>query len=253
MTPESLNVAVRPRHPYEAADLGIRLVRAHASLVYGHSLLLMLPLLLASLALEHLTHWNIAMFLVWWLKPLYDYAMLWLLSRLVFGVVPTRRQLLQALPSFYSQGLLGALFWRRFSFSRAYLLPARMLEGQSGRELERRIQLLRRNATGKSRALHQLFSLYETIALFALLSFLLWFSSSFFDFDSLTDMVMAPPATLAHDAIVGIYALAVFLVEPLYVAAGFMLYLNRRTVLEAWDVEISLRRLAGRLDVRRAA
>jgi hypothetical protein len=25
--------------------------------------------------------------------------------------------------------------------------------------------------------------------------------------------------------------------EPIYVACGFSLYLNRRTVLEAWDIE----------------
>jgi hypothetical protein len=37
------------------------------------------------------------------------------------------------------------------------------------------------------------------------------------------------------------------MVEPFYVAGGFMLYLNRRTELEAWDVELGFRRLAQRL------
>ncbi|MGH8666537.1 MAG: DUF4129 domain-containing protein, partial [Burkholderiales bacterium] len=32
-------------------------------------------------------------------------------------------------------------------------------------------------------------------------------------------------------------------VEPLYVACGFALYLNRRTALEAWDLELRFRRL----------
>ena len=36
--------------------------------------------------------------------------------------------------------------------------------------------------------------------------------------------------------------------HPLYVAAGFAIYLNRRTWLEGWDVEVSLRRLARRLE-----
>jgi len=40
------------------------------------------------------------------------------------------------------------------------------------------------------------------------------------------------------------YAAAVLLVEPLYVAAGFALYLNRRTLLEGWDLEVALRRIA---------
>ncbi|MCB1639673.1 MAG: hypothetical protein KDI15_12595, partial [Thiothrix sp.] len=41
--------------------------------------------------------------------------------------------------------------------------------------------------------------------------------------------------------------LAVMVVEPFYVAAGFSLYLNRRTQLEAWDIELALRGLGERL------
>ncbi|MEG0184369.1 MAG: DUF4129 domain-containing protein, partial [Stenotrophomonas sp.] len=41
--------------------------------------------------------------------------------------------------------------------------------------------------------------------------------------------------------------LAAALIGPFYVAAGFGLYLNRRTQMEAWDVEIALRRLRERL------
>jgi peptidoglycan/LPS O-acetylase OafA/YrhL len=37
------------------------------------------------------------------------------------------------------------------------------------------------------------------------------------------------------------------LIGPFYVGAGFGLYLNRRTQMEAWDVEIALRRLRERL------
>lgn len=36
------------------------------------------------------------------------------------------------------------------------------------------------------------------------------------------------------------------LVEPCYVAAGFALYLNRRTGLEAWDLELGFRQMAAR-------
>ena len=36
---------------------------------------------------------------------------------------------------------------------------------------------------------------------------------------------------------------AICVVEPLYVAGGFGLYLNRRTELEAWDIEIAFRRI----------
>jgi len=42
------------------------------------------------------------------------------------------------------------------------------------------------------------------------------------------------------------YVVAVLLLEPFYVAAGFGLYLNRRTMLEGWDIEVALRRIAAR-------
>ena len=40
------------------------------------------------------------------------------------------------------------------------------------------------------------------------------------------------------------YGAAVLVLEPFYVAAGFGLYLNRRTMLEGWDIEVALRRIA---------
>jgi heme/copper-type cytochrome/quinol oxidase subunit 2 len=43
------------------------------------------------------------------------------------------------------------------------------------------------------------------------------------------------------------YALVLVVWEPVYVACGFSLYLNRRTVLEAWDIELTFRRLRQRL------
>ena len=39
-----------------------------------------------------------------------------------------------------------------------------------------------------------------------------------------------------------VYAAAVLVLEPFYVASGFAMYLNRRVELEAWDVEQEFRR-----------
>ena len=43
------------------------------------------------------------------------------------------------------------------------------------------------------------------------------------------------------------YVLLLILWEPIYVACGFTLYLNRRTALEAWDIELVFRRSRQRL------
>jgi hypothetical protein len=42
------------------------------------------------------------------------------------------------------------------------------------------------------------------------------------------------------------------LMEPFFVGGGFALYLNRRVELEGWDIELAFRRLAKRLERRRA-
>ena len=44
-----------------------------------------------------------------------------------------------------------------------------------------------------------------------------------------------------------LHAMAVGFIGPLYVAGGFTLYLNRRTILEGWDIEIAFRRMAPRI------
>jgi Domain of unknown function (DUF4129) len=44
-----------------------------------------------------------------------------------------------------------------------------------------------------------------------------------------------------------LYLAAIALVGPFYAAAGFTLYLNRRIVLEGWDIELGFRRLTARL------
>jgi hypothetical protein len=46
----------------------------------------------------------------------------------------------------------------------------------------------------------------------------------------------------AQIAVPACYGLVVLFLEPFYVAAGFTMYLTRRSELEAWDVEQELRR-----------
>jgi hypothetical protein len=58
------------------------------------------------------------------------------------------------------------------------------------------------------------------------------------------------PAGLEDGPLLVAYLAAVALVEPAYVAAGFALYLGRRTVLEGWDIELEFRRLSDRIEGR---
>nr|WP_312600781.1 hypothetical protein [Pseudomonas luteola] len=86
---------IRPRSPWEALDLGVRLAREHLHILMTSWALLTLPVL----ALLSAALWNypsIVMLVFWWLKPLFERLPLHILSRALFGETITARQALMA-------------------------------------------------------------------------------------------------------------------------------------------------------------
>ena len=72
-------VRLRPRNPWEALDLGVALVRSNLKAVYAVWFTVYLP----AAALVHLLlvgHPFWAWFALWWLKPLFDRAVLSVLA-----------------------------------------------------------------------------------------------------------------------------------------------------------------------------
>jgi hypothetical protein len=188
--------------------------------------------------------WPIAAF--WWFKPLYDRALLHVLSRAVFGATPTLGETLRALPGvFRRSGLLWHLTLGRLDVARSFKLPVYQLEGLKGKTRRARLQVMGARGGGYGAGISVICIHLESftyIGFFALIYLMIPGSVELNPFEAL----------IKDD---GEYALfwnflaylAATLIEPFYVACGFSLYLNRRTVLEAWDLELNLRRLAARL------
>lgn len=243
-----LRLAVRPRTPYEAMDLGVRLAQAEAGLLWRTWLMVTLPVLVLVLvlALQFGITWGSV--LLWWLKPLFDMALLGVLSRRVFGETPTRRDILRQLAQSIRHGLVGHLTWRRLSMSRAYLLPVWLLEQLPRHEREARIALLRSQYTGRARWLHAVMAHFEAFLMIAALSLLVWFAPEGQSGDFMQLLMEHQESPAVNALTLAAYFIGMSLVEPFYVAAGFTLYLNRRTDLEAWDLEIAFRHLRERLD-----
>ena len=136
MRPEQLTLVLRPRSGMEAVDLGIRLVQAHARSIFATSFAVILPpaLLIIAVVGYALEMPSLAGTLIWWLKPLYDRALLHGLSHAVFGEQPGVRQTWRALPGLIRRSaLLPALLWRRLDPLRSTRLPVDQLEGLKGR------------------------------------------------------------------------------------------------------------------------
>ncbi|MBB5039451.1 DUF4350 domain-containing protein [Prosthecobacter dejongeii] len=247
---EDLTIALRPRQPWEAADLGCALVRRD----YGQVLLLWLisavPLWIL-LALLLRDHPHVFALTAWWLKPLYDRLPLYYLSRAAFGSKPSFKETLREWPRLWSRFLLSALLIRRLSSIRSFALPIWMLEGQRGKAVKRRLRALAVDGGSSGTSVTWVFVKLELavwLGIMALVSSLGpasglpdW-SELFLDSESYLDM---PNAELWSSYV--LYLCAMTVVEPFYVGAGFGLYLNSRTKIEGWDIELVFRRMAARL------
>jgi hypothetical protein len=246
---DQLSVALRQRDPWEATDLGIALWRRHFAAIARPCLALSVPVLVLVSALG----WSLdalwlSWLLMWWLKPWFDRVPLYVLSRAVFGSVPRPMQVLRA-RELYRPGLFAWLSWRRLHPARALLLPVDLLEGVRGARRGGRASVLLRAVGAQSLGLICAFAAIELALLASFFVLALMFVPTDFLSESaraLWTTVFEQPPRWAQLLTLWLYWLAVTLVEPIYVAAGFGLYLNRRTQLEAWDIELVFRRLAAR-------
>jgi len=255
MRPEGLSIALRARTPWEATDLGIALVREHAVPIWRAWACVVLPTaLLLGVLCQLLGNLTIASILLWWLKPVFDRIPLHVLSRAVFGAVPSLQDTLRAQRSSADFGALFAqLTWRRLHPMRALFLPVDFLERLTGKQRSNRTSLLAR-AQGSPSALLTFVCVNMEIMLITsiVLSALIFVPTEFFSDamrDTLEHLFTEPPIWMQW-AMYGVYILAMGIIEPIYVGAGFGLYLNRRMELEAWDIDLAFRQLATRLRER---
>lgn len=247
---EDLTIALRPRLPWEAVDLGCALVRRDYGRVLSLWLITVVPvwIIVAALLWDHPTWFGFA---VWWLKPLYDRVPLYFLSRAAFGSRPTLKQCLREWPRLWSRFLFSALLWRRLSFIRSFALPVLMLEGQRGKAAYQRLKALATDGGSSGSSTTWVFIKLE-IALYAGLLALasnLGPSSGLPDWSAIFEdpeaYFQSSDSQLWFSNI--LYLIAMTVMEPFYVGAGFGLYLNSRTKIEGWDIELVFRRLATRL------
>ncbi|MFC3815349.1 DUF4129 domain-containing protein [Lysobacter sp. GCM10012299] len=247
---ESLTVALRPRTAWEAVELGTALTRRHAAAIWKPWLALTVPVLLLVNALAWATDtlW-LAGVVMWWLKPVFDRIPLYVLSRAVFGDVPTPRQTLQAQRTWGLRWALPYLTWRRLGPVRSLYLPVDLLEGGRGREAAERRKTLGAPAYGVGSALTivcvhfeiaLLLGFFAATMLFVPSEYLSQFGSSVWK------VLQNSPAWLGLTNNLLAWA-ATTLIEPFFIGGGLGLYLNRRTEIEAWDIELALRRLGARL------
>ena len=237
MKVDAIRLDLRPRGMLEAADLGVRLVTAHLRSVWTSCApAYALVLLVASAMLPFGVGWTVLT--VIWLKPWLDRSILFVLARAVFGEETRFADVWAARRAVAWQGLIGALTIRRLSPWRSYVQPVLQLEGQRGKARRERVARILGPHRGAALAMQTAFATFEAAIVFGLASLIPWLMPGE---QRPWIALLFEDGSWVTSAGLACFAVAVAVVEPFFVGAGFAMYLNRRVELEAWDIEQEFR------------
>ena len=248
MQPDRVAVVLRPRVGWEALDLGFQMAREWWRPIWAVWFALYLPV--AALCLYAFPNRFHAVLMLWWLKPVFDRAVLHTVSRAVFGEPQGVRATFWAVREWLPPGIVMALTFSRLNLARSFVLSVAQLERQRGSAARKRNAALGRRMRNVGVWLTVVCSNLEWVTLFGLGALVQMLEPA--AGDPGPDDESPDGSYWGQFAQWGLkeacfYIAAASLVEPFYVTAGFALYLNRRAILEGWDIELALRRLEERL------
>jgi hypothetical protein len=251
---ESITAKIRPRRGWEAIDLGVTLVQTHAATLYKIWFAVSLPIFLLLMLMPYLSS-VMMIFVFWWLKPIMERPLLHFLSRELFGESLTVKQCAKAFYSVAKLQWFASLTWRRFSFTRSFDCPLIQLEKLKSAERAKRLRVIHSSTFGTSGSgnavwLTIIFFIIEIIIYLSIIVLMyLFIPDVYADELDLFKWISSEKQSSSIEVIFNLFTyLAMSLVAPFYVACGFALYLNQRTHLEAWDIELEFKRLAEKMD-----
>lgn len=251
---DQITANIRLRNPWEAIDLGFALIRHFWRELYLPWFLLLSTVSALIFLLFPAEYQGYAFFGVWWLKPLYDRFLLHILSHKLFNEAFSVPQAFKALPMLIKRtGLFSALTIRRPSLSRGFNIPVWQLEQLRGQQRADRQHILLSGVHSHAIALTLGMIFIESAIYFSFFALIFAFIPQGMVDPGMIGKLMGTDATEEPSLWINILdhvllTTALFLIEPFYVAASFTLYLNRRTQLEAWDIELAFRQIAKRLE-----
>ena len=236
-----LAVLPRPRSHWQAMDAGMLLARAHYARLLGLWALFSLPFAAIAFALVLAgVSQTFVVFFYWWFKPLYELPLLMYLSRALFLEPTSIRQAMRESRSHWLRLICSYLTLSRLSPSRSMSAPVVFLEQQSGKARRQRVSVLTRETT-RAYTFMVAWLHVEAVGFYALILLVMTLMPYDYTFDQIFANLLGEDQarlsvleTFAY--IIGPWLMA-GLVAPMYVGGGFLLYINRRMRLEAWDIE----------------
>ncbi len=252
MNLDQITANIRLRSVWEAVDLGFVMVQQWWKEIYLPFAIVTLGIAIPLFTLLPAKDYWIGGLIFWWLKPLYDRLILHIVSHKLFNDELTTWQALKAIPSLiWNTGFFQTLTFRRFSLSRGFNLPIWQLEQLRGKARANRQQVLHIAAHSQAVLLTIGMWMIEIILVLSLFMLLLMFippqiAGDFFD--NLFGDINTEYEHWIDILNMAFYVLVVTFLHPFYIAGNFALYINRRTQLEAWDIELDFRKMNQRFE-----
>jgi hypothetical protein len=238
-----LSFVARLRSPWQVFDLTQLFIRPHFMTLLVMYLIMAVPV---AIVIALIFSPAIATMVVWWLKPIFERPILDYLSKCSFSQALSIRSSLRSISAVGWKNAILALTLFRFSPNRAYLAPVEQLEGQSGGRSVKRKNLLKGRCDHKQTFWLMLCAHLELLIILILFLMVYNFIPQGINIDA--QFFSAGFNIEAFDLVYSIiYVIAVSLVAPLFATGGFLMYLNSRIKLEAWDIELAFKRIATRL------
>ncbi len=245
----NLAVLPRPRTAWQAMDAGFTLARMHFISLSVLWLCFAVPVFLLTAAIQYWLGWSLMIFFWWWLKPLYELPIHFYLSRALFSEPIAKKEALKLTFKHFWLLCKTYLTYARFSGKRSMSYGVVFLEKLPLKLRSARIETMTMVTTRHyllmTVCLHiEVFLTYAVIAIVAYL----FFPDIVSQFNWIRFLTSAETAEYDPYFIAASFSsvIAGALVAPFYVAAGFMIYINRRMHLEAWDIEHRFRNITPR-------
>jgi hypothetical protein len=249
---DTVTAEIRPRSDWEAVDLGFAMVRrSFWRCLTAWWLALGIPTIIG--ALMFWDHPLILLVLFWWGKPAGSRMVLFEISRRLFGEEPSWKSVWREIPRAWWRRFFYRFLWARFSPWLPVTLAVEDLEGLRGKAYKQRSGQVVRRGEGVIMRIYFISDLASVWLGLGILMMVVMFlpegqdgswrqALESWDWNFSTEIPVLITRTVTACMIV-----AMSLIDVFMIGAGFGLYMNNRTWIEGWDVELAFKRLANRL------
>jgi len=249
---DEVTAEIRPRSDWEAVDLGLAMIRRDFWRCLSVWWLAVLPVfvLCGWLLWDMPALW---LLVFWWFKPWGSKMVLFEISRRLFGEKPAWKSALREIPRVWVRRFAYRMLWARFSPWLPLTIAVEDLEGLRGKAYSQRCTQVTRRGESAIMWIYFIADLASCWFGLAILMIVIMFIPEGQDGGWMLavetwnpDAPMDIPVVIIRTVSLCVMA-AMALTDVFVTGCGFGIYINNRTWIEGWDVELALKRLARRL------